>query len=104
MASEVANALRNKVLRGLIQPYVAAVLASRTPMFPIEWAADEAVIAEATRIAVELDRSVYDCVYLALAHQLDATLVTADSRFVNAVAATTHGSVVALLSEVEPVS
>ena len=36
----------------------------------------------------------YDCVYLALAHRLGATLVTADVRFVNALAETEHGAAV----------
>ena len=54
-----------------------------------------------TRFALRLalDRPVYDCVYLALAHRIGATLATADTRFANAVAATEHGGGVAILED-----
>ena len=42
----------------------------------------------------------YDSMYLALAHRIDARLVTADIRFVNALAKTEHGGVVVALSRV----
>jgi predicted nucleic acid-binding protein len=44
-----------------------------------------------------LDHPVYDCLYLALAHRIGATLVTADARFVNALAETEHGQAVVRL-------
>ena len=50
---------------------------------------DEAVVMpRALRLALELRRPVYDCVYLALAESLDDELRTADVRFVRAVAGT----------------
>ena len=45
------------------------------------------------------DRPVYDCVYLALAHRVDAQLVTADIRFANALATTEHGGTVVMLKD-----
>ena len=44
---------------------------------------------------------VYDCVYLAFAHRIGAELVTADTRFANALAVTEHGGSVKLLGDFE---
>ena len=66
---------------------------------PVHWSSDEAVCADAVRLAVALDRPVYDCVYLALAHRVDARLVTADARFTNALATTGHGGTVVTLRD-----
>ena len=49
--------------------------------------------------ALALDRPVYDCMYLALAHRIGAVVVTADLRFANAVAPTEHGGAVMTLAE-----
>ncbi len=49
---------------------------------------DEEVCADAIRLALAHDRPVYDCVYLALAQRIGALLVTADRRFVYAMART----------------
>ena len=57
---------------------------------PVHWSSDETVCADAVRLAEALDRPVYDCVYLALAHRIGARLVTADTRFANALATTEH--------------
>jgi predicted nucleic acid-binding protein len=45
------------------------------------------LLPEALRIAFAYDRSVYDCLYVALAIQSKAELITADERLANAVAA-----------------
>lgn len=66
------------------------------------WANDEALATDALRIAISLNHPVYDCVYLALAYQVDGTLVTADTRFFNIVAATEHADRVALLANFAP--
>ena len=75
------------------------MLAAAVREMPLRWADDERVCADAVRLALALDRPVYDCVYLALGHRLGATLVTADARFANAVATTEHGGAVAMLED-----
>ncbi len=75
------------------------MLAAAVREMPIRWSDDELICADAVRLALALDRPVYDCVYLALAHRIGATLATADTRFANAVAATEHGSAVAILED-----
>ena len=68
----------------------------------MRWSADETVCADAVRLALALDRPVYDCMYLALAHRLGARMVTADLRFANALASTEHGGTVAILADRAP--
>lgn len=98
MASEVANALWRKARMGEIKRRDASVLAASVEQMPVAWADDEGLSGDAARLAVGLDRPVYDCMYLALAYRVDARLVTADARFANALASTEHGGAVVSLS------
>ena len=75
MASEVANALWRKARLGEIgRANARAALAWMTEM-PVRWNDDEAVSADAVRLALALDHTVYDCVYLA--HRIGAVMLTA---------------------------
>ena len=98
MVSEVGNTLWRKAKMGEIERSLAGVLAAAIPEMGVHWNDDEAISADAVRLAVALDRPVYDCVYLALANRIGATLVTADERFANALAGTEHGGAVVALS------
>ena len=99
MASEIANALWRKARMGEIGSGRAGILMAAVSEMPVHWSSDEALCSDAVRLAVALDRPVYDCVYLALAHRVDARLVTADVRFANALATTEHGGTVTTLQE-----
>ena len=99
MASEVANALWRKARVGEIEGRVAGILLADVPDMPVRWGADETVSADAVRLALGLDRPIYDCVYLALAHRIGAVMLTADGRFANAVATTEHGESVLTLAD-----
>ena len=99
MASEVANALWRKARAGEIERRAAGILLANVPNMPVRWGADEIVAADAMRLAQALDHPVYDCVYLALAHRVGATMLTADRRFVTAVASTVHGESVLTLAD-----
>lgn len=46
---------------------------------------DDALMRAALRLAARLDHPVYDCIYLALARERDASLATADRRFAAAI-------------------
>ncbi len=99
MVSEAASALWRKARQGQIERADAgAAMASLSDM-PVLWNDDETVGADAVRLAVALDHPVYDCVYVALAHRIGATVVTADRRFVTAVAPTEHGEAVMTLAD-----
>ena len=99
MASEVANALWRKARTGEMERRAAGVLLVNLPDIPVRWNDDEIVGADAVRLALALDHPVYDCIYLALAHRIGATVVTADRRFANAVAPTQHGKAVMTLDD-----
>ncbi len=99
MASEIANALWRKARLGEIERGEASAMMAAVPGMPVHWSADETVCADAVRLALGLDRPVYECVYLALAHRIDAPVVTADLRFANALAPTEHGDAVVTLAD-----
>ena len=99
MACEIANALWRKVRLGEIERAEAGAMIALVPRMPVRWGTDETVCADAVRLALALDRPVYDCVYLALAHRIGGTLVTADLRFANALAPTEHGRAVVALAD-----
>ena len=99
MVSEVANAVWRKARMGEIERGRAGILMAAVSEMPVHWSSDETVCVDAVRLAVALDRPAYDCVYLALAHRVDAQLVTADARFANALATTEHGGTVVTLKD-----
>ena len=99
MASEIANAPWRKARMGEIERGRAGILMAAVSEMPVHWSSDETLCVDAVRLAVALDRPVYDCVYLALAHRVDAQLVTSDARFANALATTEHGGTVTMLQE-----
>ncbi len=99
MASEIANAVWRKARLGEIERGEAGTMMASVPGMPVRWNADETVCTDAIRLALALDRPVYDCVYLALAHRIGAAVVTADRRFANAVAPTEHGDAIMTLAE-----
>ena len=98
LASEIGNALWRKVRTGELARSKAGSLAAAISEAAVRWTEDEEVCPDAVRLSLALDRPVYDCVYLALAHRVGATLVTADVRFANALAGTEHGGSVVTLS------
>ncbi len=99
MASEVANALWRKARQGQIERADAGAAMALLPYMPLRWNDDETVSADAIRLALALDHPVCDCMYLALALRIGATMVTADRRFVTAVASTEHGEAVMTLND-----
>ena len=100
LASEVANALWRKVaLQGLMDIQEAEVRLESLSSRAIIWEADEMVGVDALGIATMLRHPAYDCVYLALARRIEATLVTADERFMNLVASTEYRDAIALLRD-----
>ena len=99
MASEVASALWRKARLGEIEIREIGALAALIPEMPLRWSADEDLTVEAARLALSLKHPVYDCLYLALAHRVGGSVVTADVQFAKALASTEHGNAVVTLAE-----
>ena len=98
MISEVANVLwRRSALQGLMNAQEAQARLESLLRMTIIWESDEMVGSDALRIAVALRHPAYDCVYLALARHIGATLVTADERFMSLAVSTEYQETTMLL-------
>jgi predicted nucleic acid-binding protein len=85
---ELANVLWKKVRQGLLDRAQADIFLSQWPGLPLTRHADAALLAAAFDIANRTGRTVYDCMYVALAVRLGGKMVTADERLVNSLAST----------------
>ena len=87
IATEVGTALSKKVrLENLPAPEARASLAIWLEQLipqgrPVLYD-DEPLLAAALDLSLKLNHQLSDCLYLALAHKLNARLVTADTKFV----------------------
>ena len=77
---EFANALWKLVTSGKMTESFAHQALTGLDVLVSNIVAGRTIVHEALRIAVELRHPVYDCFYLALAADRDATLLTADRR------------------------
>ena len=88
---EVGNALWMKTRRSELTPADAETIFSELSALPLLRHPDAPLGATGLSIALQTQRSVYDCIYLALAIQLGTQVVTADARFWNSLS-NTHWS------------
>ena len=102
LAAESGNALGSKVHSNELLPSEVPTLLGLVLAMPLNWADDETLVADALRLAVDLDHPIYDCVYLALAYRVGGILVTADTRFANKAVGTVYAGHVVLLGDFEP--
>ena len=82
---ECANVLAIQVRRGLMSAANAQASMDVLEATAIQRRPSHPYFAAAHRLAVELARSAYDCLYLAIALAENATVITADRRFAEAV-------------------
>ena len=86
--AEIANTLWKKVRREEIRARDASEILDAFIASPVEIYPSSTLLPAAFDLAVGLGRSVYDSLYLALAVERFAHVVTADEKFANAVKAT----------------
>lgn len=84
---ECANALRTKARFGHVDAALSTSALSALEGMPVRAVPIRPHVAAAHALALELNRSAYDALYLAVALAERSTLVTADSRFAAAVLA-----------------
>jgi predicted nucleic acid-binding protein len=85
---ELCNILWKKVVRGELTRAEADAVLVQLPLLPLTRHAEAPLLPVAFDLADHTQRTVYDCLYLALAIQLGGRMVTADQRFLNAIATT----------------
>ncbi len=86
--AEVGNVLWKRHRRGDVPAGYAAATAQRLRMMPLLVHSAFDLLPDALDIALRYDRSVYDCLYAALALRTGSVMVTADQRLANALADT----------------
>ena len=90
---EVANALRTAIAKGAMGRERAMALLDRLHAAPVAILPhDDASERRALEIALDLGHPVCDCIHLALAERTGRLLVTADARFLRALARSPHGA------------
>ena len=89
---ETANALWKSVRRAELTPAQAVRRQATLREAPLSARDDAPLIVPALELATTLDHPIYDCLYLALALQEHATLVTADRKFAASVRRAGYGA------------
>jgi predicted nucleic acid-binding protein len=85
---EIANIAWKKVQRAEITRLEADLILAQLPVLPLSRHAESPLLSVAFDLAAQTQRTVYDSLYLALAVQLGARMVTADQRLYNSLAGT----------------
>ena len=82
----VANVIWKRRRLGEVNEQEAADLLADVLRLPLQIAPSAPLVESALQISLAADRTVYDCLYVALAVQENAVLLTGDQRLVNALA------------------
>lgn len=86
--SEVGNIAWKRVRRGEMSGEEAAQLVADLVRMPFDVVPMQGLLEPALALAITTGRTVYDCMYLALAIDRKCRLISADERFINALAST----------------
>ena len=97
---EIGNILWKKIRRGELTRAEADAVVAQLPALPLSRHAEAPLLPKAFDLAVQLQRTVYDCLYLALAVQLNGRMVTADQKLHNALSATPFASYLCWIANV----
>ncbi|MDD2836794.1 MAG: type II toxin-antitoxin system VapC family toxin, partial [Methanothrix sp.] len=81
---EVDSVLCKLIRRGILSEDEGFDIHDKILLFPIRSYPSLNYREEAFHLAIETKRSIYDCLYLALAEALDGRMVTADGKFFQA--------------------
>jgi predicted nucleic acid-binding protein len=84
--AEIGNLAWKLHTRGALAAQEASDMIEHFLSLPLEIHDSTYLLAPALEIAIATRRTVYDSLYLALALELDGTVVTADERWLNALA------------------
>jgi len=82
--AEIGNIAWKLCARKVLSAEEATEMIEHLLSMPLEIHESGPLLPQALEIAIATDRTVYDSLYLALAVELDATVITADHRWTNA--------------------
>lgn len=88
LLAEVGNVIWKRHGRGELRDSEAMDLLVDVIRLPITYTPSAELVESALALALKTQRTVYDCLYLALAVRSGSTMVTGDQRLVNALADT----------------
>lgn len=91
MTLEISNVLAKKIRRGEITRGEGDVILKELTHLPLQRHADERLFPAAYQLALDTQRSVYDCLYLALAEAVDGAMITADHKFYSSLRRGSYG-------------
>lgn len=80
LESEVAAVLWKRVMRGLLKVNQAKLLYERFQLIRPSLVPLHGLVRPALELALHSRHSVYDCLYVALSHQMNCGMVTADEQ------------------------
>jgi predicted nucleic acid-binding protein len=78
---ELGNVLAKKIRRNELTPRDGETILKELKHLPLQRHADARLFPAAYQLALDTRRSLYDCLYLALAETVDGIMVTADHKF-----------------------
>jgi len=81
---EIGNVLTKKIRRGELTGEEGDFILKELRQLRVQRHADERLFRPAYALARQTQRSLYDCLYLALAEVIDGRVVTADRKFYTA--------------------
>lgn len=99
--AELANVIWKRFRRGDIDRDEAGELLQDLLCLPLRITPSAELVEPALQLGLATDRTVYDCLYVALAIRLGAEMLTADKRLANAMAATALAKHITLAWSVE---
>ncbi|HQW91307.1 MAG TPA: type II toxin-antitoxin system VapC family toxin [Nitrospira sp.] len=99
---ELGNVIVKKIRRGELSPAEGETIRGELKQLPLQQHADARLFPAAYQFAIATQRSLYDCLYLALAAAIDGVLVTADRKFYAAVAKGVYGRRVLWVEDLPP--
>lgn len=92
MTLELGNVLAKRIRRGELTRAEGDVVLKELKLLPLQRHADDRLFPIAYQLALDTQRSLYDCLYLALAEAVDGIMVTADRKFYSSLTGGSYGS------------
>ncbi len=94
IVTEVTNIAWKKVIRGELEAEQARLIAASIHQGQLDLVPSTMIHQRALGIGLEIEHSIYDCLYLALAERLESPLVTADQRLIGKTKSTAYADLV----------